>query len=59
MQLSSIEYNVIMQAIETYKNELIAQGDVGDLSDFEYSQKETLDALDAVERKIISDNLPL
>lgn len=58
MQLSSIEYNVIMEAINNYRAELNSREHVGDLSDETWNATERLAAIDRVEMEIMRDNIP-
>lgn len=58
MQLTTIEYDAIMQAINNYKSELEVHGlaQYPDVTD--YTAPELLAALNRVEDRIIADNIP-
>jgi hypothetical protein len=61
MQLSSIEYNVIMQAIDNAKNAIHADEFINyyDLENPDHwTNDNLLAALQRVENKIMSDNVP-
>lgn len=58
MKLSSIQYDVIMQAINNAKAELADGTFIDPYSDNEYSEKQIEQALNDVENIIIDTNIP-